>query len=526
MANPFEDFSYEEKKLLVPDMGDDAQVARDNELARLQRLAYLLQQYNSAAENAGIGRWFGEGPYSIDNCPKHKAFFDAGFNYKQRTFMAGNRVGKSIAGAFESACHATGIYPDWWTGRRFDSPTHGWACGSTARSTRDTVQKELLGPIGAWGTGMIPKELIGKFWALAGVPQGVDIIQVKHISGGWSTIGFKNYEQPIEAFYGTARDWIWTDEEVPRAIYNELLLRTMTTGGLMYNTFTPLKGLTPQVVHFLENADYLAGAKQILALPTSEEGEDGEDSRLAGITSSKAVVQAGWDDAPWLSEEAKEEMLADTMPHLRDARRLGTPAQGSGNVYPIGLETILCDPFEIPSYYKRLYAMDVGWNRTAALWGALDPQTGVLYIYNEYYVGEQPPAVHAAGIRARGTWIPGVIDPAARGRGQSDGKQLIYDYRNLGLNVLPANNAVDTGLQALWDRMTAGTLKVFNNMPNFAKEFVLYRRDERGRIIKENDHLMDCMRYLQNNISRASSQDAQRRRASSNLQAPTKYDIY
>lgn len=179
----------------------------------------------------------------------------------------------SVAGAYEAACHATGEYPSWWEGKTFDRPTSGWALGSTARATRDTVQKELIGPVGAWGTGMIPRSRIGDWWALAGVPQGIDIVKIKHVpTGGWSTIGFKNYEQPLEAFYGTAMDWIWTDEEVPLEIYNELLIRTMTTKGIIFNTFTPLKGLSPTVVRFAEKADYLAGAVPLIGLPEREDG--------------------------------------------------------------------------------------------------------------------------------------------------------------------------------------------------------------------------------------------------------------
>lgn len=500
-------------------------VNKVNEIARLARLASMLDTYNQMSTDSGVGKWFVPNtPFSIENCPKHKAFFEAGAIYNERTFMAANRVGKSISGAFEAACHATGVYPEWWKGRRFNKPTNGWAIGSTARATRDTVQKELIGPIGAWGTGMIPRDSIGKFWALSGVPQGIDVIKVQHVSGGWSTIGFKNYEQPIAAFYGTALDWVWLDEECPQDVYNEVLIRTMTTNGIVFNTFTPLKGLTPQVVRFLEQADYLAGARKILALPSMEKEEDeGEDARLAGIVTRKAVIQAGWDDAAWLSESSKEQMLADTPPHLRDARSKGIPAMGSGSVYPISLESLMVEPFQIPSYYKRMYALDVGWNRTAALWAALDPQTGTLFIVDEHYLGEQPPPIHAAAIRSRGQWQPGVIDPAARGRTQNDGTQLMKQYRDLGLNVTPAVNAVDAGINGMWQRMSTGGLKVFNTLPSFAKEFVLYRRDEKGRIIKENDHLMDCLKYIENNLNRAKSLD--QIRSVPQYAGPTKYAI-
>lgn len=477
----------------------------EQEIARLQFLADMLDQYNKLSQESGIHKWFVPGSmYGIERCPKHLAFFNAGATYNERTFLAGNRCGKSIAGAFEAACHATGVYPSWWTGRRFDKPTHGWACGSTARATRDTAQKELIGPIGAWGTGMIPKDKLGKYWALAGVPQGIDVIQVRHINGGWSTIGFKNYEQPLEAFYGTTLDWIWADEECPQDHYNEILFRTMTTDGMVFNTFTPLKGLTPMVVRFAEKADYLAGAEKLIGIPDAPENK-GEEAKLVGFRTSKAIIQAGWDDAPWLTEKAKAAMDADTLPHLRAARRNGRPSMGSGNVFPINVESIIVEPFKIPAYYRKMYALDVGWNRTAVLWAAIDPQTDILYIYDEHYVGEQQPPIHAAAIRGRGEWIPGVIDPASRGRSQRDGAQLQKDYKDLGLRLTPAINHVDAGISGLWQRMTTGNLKVFNSCRNFFKEFLLYRRNLHGKIIDENDHLMDCLRYIQNNLSRAKS---------------------
>ena len=468
------------------------------EISKLMKLAALMTKYEEVSKAAGIDKWFVIGtPFGIENCPKHRAFFDAGADYNERLFLAGNRVGKSIAGAFEASCHATGVYPKWWRGKRFNKPTKGWVVGSTARSTRDVVQKELIGPIGAWGTGMIPKDKLGQWFALQGVPQGIDIIQVKHVSGGWSTIGFKNYEQKIDAFFGTDMDWIWMDEECPQEIYNECLLRTMTTNGIIYVSFTPLKGLTPMVVKFSETADYLAGAERLINIQTEKEDgeEDSEDARFKDIKSHKAIIQAGWDDAPWLTDDKKEQMLADTAPHLREARRSGKPSMGSGNVYPIAIESVLVKPFVIPDYYKRMYALDVGWNVTAAVWAAIDPQTDTIYIYDEYYGKEAPPAVHAAAIRARGHWIPGVIDPAARGRSASDGTQILRAYRDLGLNLLPANNEVDSGIQNLWQRMTTGNFKVFNTLQDWPREFMLYRRDLKGRIVKHNDHLMDAIRY-------------------------------
>lgn len=505
----------------------DVDIEKAN-MRQLNEALRLLDIYQEKLSQSGTAKWFVDGtPFAIEHCPKHKLFFEAGADYYERIFIASNRTGKSVAGAYELACHLTGIYPEWWKGKRFNKPIKAWAAGSDAKATRDTAQKELIGPIGAWGTGMIPNELLGKFWMLAGVPQGVDTIEIKHASGGTSVLSFKNYEQDTKAFYGTALDAIWLDEECPENIYNECLLRTMTTEGLVFVTFTPLHGLTPLVVKFYSKADLLGGAPGLAGIQAEKvEEDDGYDARLANRKKvAKGIINAGWDDAPWLSEDSKRRMLDDTLPHLRDARSKGIPAMGSGNIYPIALDNILVDAFQIPDYYERLFALDVGWNRTAALWVARNPDTDVYYIYDEYYGAREEPVVHAASIKSRGAWIPGVIDPAARGRSQVDGRQLYNMYQQLLDNLMKANNEVESGIQMVYDLLSQGKIKVFRNLMNFQKEYILYRRDLNGKIIKEHDHLMDCLRYLINNIVRALSKQVRQSMMGGTYSGVKRYDI-
>lgn len=212
--------------------------------------------------------------------------------------------------------------------------------------------------------------------------------------------------------------------------------------------------------------------------------------------SSKAVVLATWDDVPHLDDQAKQDMLESMMPHQRDARSKGIPALGSGAIYPIPETDIVVDPFKIPAYWPKAYGLDVGWNRTACIWGALDRESDILYLYSEYYRGQAEPVVHSAGIQARGDWIHGAIDPASRGRGQKDGSKLLQDYKDLGLQLHPADNAVESGLHNVWLRLSTGRLKVFKTLNNWLSEYRIYRRDEKGAIVKEFDHLMDATRYL------------------------------
>ena len=394
--------------------------------------------------------------------------------------LAANRVGKTEGvGGYEMALHLTGWYPDWWIGRRFDHAISAWACGDTSKTVREILQAKLLGPIGAWGTGLLPGETVSRTVRATGMADTVDTIYVNHKSGGVSQLTFKSYDQRREAFQGTEKDVIWLDEEPPMDIYTECLLRTMTNDGMLILTFTPLQGVSEVVLSFLPGGKLDAG-------------KDG---------ATKFTIMATWDDAPHLDEKSKAELWNSIPPYQRDARSKGIPQLGSGAIYPVPESDFTVAPFAIPDFWPRGYGMDVGWNFTAATWGALDRENDVLYLTHVYKRGQAEPTIHASAIKAPGDWIPGAIDPAARGRSQKDGTQLIQDYRDLGLKLQVAENAVESGLYSVWERMSTGRLKVFKSLGEWFTEFRLYRRDEKGRVVKENDHLMDCTRYLESRIA-------------------------
>lgn len=217
---------------------------------------------------------------------------------------------------------------------------------------------------------------------------------------------------------------------------------------------------------------------------------------MGAVSDSRYLVQAGWKDVPHLSEDVRVEMEAETPPHQRKARMQGIPSLGAGAIYPIEEEVFVVPPFQLPAYWPRAYSLDVGWNRTAALWGAHNREEDVVYLYAEHYRGEAAPSIHADAIKARGEWVPGVIDPAANGRSQVDGQRLLATYVGLGLHLVPAENSVEAGIYQVLQRLEAGRLKVFSTLVNWLAEYRIYRRDEKGKIIKAHDHLMDDTRYL------------------------------
>jgi phage terminase large subunit-like protein len=120
---------------------------------------------------------------------------------------------------------------------------------------------------------MIPGNTIIRTTAKSGVAGGVDLVHVKHTSGGVSVLGFKAYDQGIDSFVGMAKHVNWLDEEAPELIYNEVLTRTLTTNGIQYVTFTPLMGYTPLIIGLAKDADYLADARPLAVLTPDEEEE-------------------------------------------------------------------------------------------------------------------------------------------------------------------------------------------------------------------------------------------------------------
>jgi phage terminase large subunit-like protein len=389
-----------------------------------------------------------------------------------------HNTGKTYGvGGYELTLHLTGQYPKWWKGKKFDRPIRSWACGTTGQTVRDILQRKLLGPINDLGTGLIPGDCIVDCKKKAGsVPDTIETVYIKHTTGGISTMAFKSYEQGRKAYEGDEQDVILLDEEPPVDIYTECLTRTMTTQGIVMLLFTPLQGLSDTVLLFMPGG------------------------QIPSDMGKRFVIQASWDDAPHLTQQDKDDIISSYSPHERDARSKGIPQLGSGRIYPVSEDELLVDDFEIPEHWIQAYGFDVGWKATAAVWGALNRESDVLYLHSCYKQGEEKPVIHAAAIKARGEWIPGLSDPAALGRGQRDGKQLMIEYNDLGLKLIPAENPVEAGILKLYKRMTTGRLKVFKSMTQWLEEFRIYRRDEKGKVIKDFDHLMDASKYLNGSI--------------------------
>lgn len=415
--------------------------------------------------------------------PKQADFHAAGLTHRERLFMAGNQLGKTLAGGAEVAYHLTGDYPDWWVGRRFDKPTTWWAAGFTSESTRDNPQRILLGPPAMeaeWGSGMLPKDrILGIQKRAHGVSGAVDTIVVRHKAGGKSQVGFKTYDQGRLKWQGPTLHGVWYDEEPPPDIYAEGMTRTNVHQGINIITFTPLLGMTEVVRLFLQNP-----------------------------SGARAVTQMTIDDAPHYTAEERAAIIASYPEHEREARAKGIPVMGSGRVFPVAESTLVVDPFPVPDW-PLIGGMDFGWDHPfAAVRMAHNRDTDTVYIVGEYRAREKTPLEHAAALTGWGP-IPWSWPHDGLQHDKGSGEQLAVTYRKHGLRMLKeraqfedGTNGLEAGITRLLERMQTGRLKVFSTCTQWLDEFRLYHRKD-GLIVKEQDDLMSATRYAEMELRHA-----------------------
>lgn len=445
---------------------------RDIVLAAIEALSALdtSRTYNRAAQFK---------PYK-----KQLEHFKHGKSKRERLFMAGNQLGKSDAGALETAYHLTGDYPDWWPGRRWKDPVEGWAAGETALVTRDVQQKKLCGTPGVsskFGTGLIPKDrFVDKPSMSRSATDAFDTIQVAHKSGGVSTLNFKSYEQGRPKFQGDTKHFVWLDEEPPMDVYQECLTRTNATRGIVFLTFTPLKGRSEVVLRFTD--------------------EPSPDRVVTMMTIDDVAAELHGHITP----EDRDIIVAGYLPHEREARAKGIPLLGSGKVFTTSEEDILEDPIEdIPTHWAKLVHVDFGIGHPFAwVLALIDRDLDVIHIHAAQRLPDMVPAMHSRNIKFIAAEVPVAWPHDGAQREKGTGVPLARLYKTEGLKMLDKHsqwedgtNSVEAGILEMDQRFKSGRLKFARHLAELLEEYRFYHRKD-GLIVKIKDDLMDCVRGI------------------------------
>lgn len=424
--------------------------------------------------------------------PKQREFHANGARYRERLFMAGNQLGKTLAGAFEGAMHLTGRYPKWWEGRVFQKPHVAWVASVSGELVRDGAQRMLMGRPDAWGTGSIPTDAIVEIQRKAhGFKDAIESVIVRHggggdVQAGHCRIGFKSYDQGYEKFQAETLGWVWLDEEPPDIeLYTEALTRTNLGDdghmGMLYMTFTPLKGVSDVVARYL--------------LPNKE-----------GVTEPGTIItQMGINDAEQYDAEAKATIIASYPEHLRDAKAYGTPLFGSGMVFQVNDETITCDYIHNwPDYWPSIIGLDFGWDHPSAAaklrWNRDDD---IVIVVGAVRKREATPLMFAEQIRSWHKWVPVAWGHDGLQHDKGSGIVLAKQYADQGLNMLdhPASfsdekleHGVEAGIAMMLDRMISGRFFVMPHLQEWFEEKRTYHRKD-GIIVNVRDDIMCATRY-------------------------------
>lgn len=420
-----------------------------------------------------------------------REFCAATATYHESCLCAANQIGKTYLGTDIDAFHLMGDYPDDYPGHRFDFPPLMWGLGYSMEKTRDLLQSALFGELrdGTFSGGLIPADRIHSYQSATGTSGACRTVKVKH-KYGISTVQFWSYTQGQHAMMGDVVDWVHIDEEPEdQTIRPQVLTRTINgdkgKGGRIIYTLTPENGKTELILQFMETP-----------------------------TDSQFFMQKGWDDAPHMTEEKKARLLEAYPSYQKDMRSKGDPILGHGRIFEVDEEFITCDPFEIPAHWAVINGMDFGWDHPQAhIQMAWDQDNDIIYL-TKAWKGSKLSANDAYGVvKEWGVGIPTAWphDGLQHEKGRDDSVQQKVHYQKAGFKMLPdhatwpnvmrdgkqvgGGNSVEQGIYELNDRMRKGKFQAFGGLTEFFNEYRQYHRNDKSRIVKSYDDILDAVRY-------------------------------
>ena len=135
------------------------------------------------------------------------------------------------------------------------------------------------------------------------------------------------------------------------------------------------------------------------------------------------------------------------------------------------------------------------------MWLAWDRDSDVVYVTDCYRVRDASIVIHAAGVKARGDWVPVAWPHDGLQRDKGSGEQLADQYKRNGVAMLrnratfeDGSNGVEAGVADMLGRMQTMRLRVFSHLADWFEEFRLYHRKD-GLLVKDGDDLLAATRY-------------------------------
>ena len=205
------------------------------------------------------------------------------------------------------------------------------------------------------------------------------------------------------------------------------------------------------------------------------------------------------DDNPFLPESFKENLKKEYEGTVYyDRYILGLWVRAEGLVYPMFGDD--CITQEIPDTGDYYISIDYGTLNpfSAGLWCV--GKRSAVRIAEIYYSGRETRAQKTdeeycdmvERLAGEKTIRAVVVDPSAASFSEALRRRGRFKVRH-------ADNDVMNGIRTVSDFLRNGKIKIHESCENTIREFGLYRWDEKSevdRVVKENDHAMDEVRYM------------------------------
>lgn len=412
---------------------------------------------------------------------KQKKFHSS--SKKIRLYIGGNRSGKTTGGIVEDIWWLTGKHP------YIKTPNRPVAGRIVSVDFINGINKIIIPQLKQW---IPPSQLRGGTWSTAYSAQE----RILHLENG-SFVELMSYDQELDKFAGTSRDFIHYDEEPPKDIYSECQARLIDRKGRSWITMTPVEGMT-----WIFDTLYEPGLL---------------NDRLID------VVEVDMGENPYLDKDEINDYLNSLDADEREARGHGKFVQMGGLVYktfkPETHVIDVMDPRELSGKQYRWYmSLDHGFNNpTAVLWHAVDQDNRVI-TFDEHYESERIIEYHSEVIRQRRVThgrVPdlNVCDPALAQRQAVTGTSIQTEYAMRGIGFALGNNDMLTGVAKVNQYLATGADNkpnwlITRNCANLIREMQRLRwktwatkkqeskNNKYDQIHKKDDHACDSARYF------------------------------
>lgn len=347
--------------------------------------------------------------------------------------LGGNRTGKTYSAVAEALLYALGnpIYAEVPA-----PPNLVWYVVPTSAVFKDAVQPIL--------ENFIPWERVTRH----------DRKYNEYTFDNGSRLVIKTSDQRQKRLVGADVDFIVVDEPCPKAVFEELDARTISSGGRLLHILTPVS----------EKIDEWLWVRDELYIPW----QIGERKDI-DVIFMPVVDEDGKPAVPHLTEEQVAQMERQYPdPETRAARMYGEFIVRGGLVFSgFDKEVNVIKRFDIPDHWHRWLVCDPQYHRFAVLYFAADEQ-GNYYITDEYFSTDEPMARRSELIQAmvgpQDRSIPMYVDYA----NPQDIQELNYHFMRRGVPI----GAVPLPMQKQIEKMILRTHAMLESNPEreYAKE--------------------------------------------------------